>query len=623
MKKVILFLAFGFLLAVFSFPLFSADIEIATVVGKKTLSIGESFIYQIQINGSDNASGFPKEKWNDSDFSNSFKVKFLGGQNNSSRQVSIINGRRKETINTAYIITYSLTPMTSGILTIPSVSLTIDGDKYSTRPIKIESKEAEESENLKLLISIDKDEAFIGEPLLITFTWYIGMNVNDFSYSIPFFKDGNFNFIDPSGSNYDPSTLVKFSVDGIPVNAVQGKGTLTGKTYTTLTFSKLIIPKTAGIFIIPKSTIAVSAQISRAGRSSDMFSSFFSSFSPEYKQFTVPSNELSLKVMALPETGKPENFNGYIGELNIKTSASPLDVRVGDPITFTMRMSGPKNIADWNPPDLNKQYELAANFKMPSEISAGKVEGDSVIFTQTIRSLNDTVTQIPALEIPYFDTSKGVYSVAKSEAIPIHVTKGSAVRVEGSETSNSNNLQQEIIQTTNNGINFNYDDVRILEDQSFGLKILTQFPLNLLIIIPPLMFIVIIIIRVFKKRTVFLSRSSRKITLSDLTREMKEIKLESPAEESSAKVKKLFLKFLANKMLIPGSTITEKDVTDWMINKNMNITDFPMLLEVFSLLDEIQYGGVRSAGKSEKEQLENLIKKVLIAVEDMEGRIRK
>jgi len=68
-----------------------------------------------------------------------------------------INGHRKEIINTAYIISWSLTPLVSGILTIPGVSLTVEGDKYTTRSIEIESKEAEESDHLKLLISFDKE----------------------------------------------------------------------------------------------------------------------------------------------------------------------------------------------------------------------------------------------------------------------------------------------------------------------------------------------------------------------------------------------------------------------------------------------------------------------------------
>lgn len=152
-----------------SFSLFGADIQVAAVVEKNILSVGESFIYQIQIQGNDNASGYPEETWDDSDFTDSFNVAFLGGQNNSSRQISIINGRRKEIINSSYIISYSLTPLKTGNLVIPAVSLNIDGNQYTTRTIKIESREAMENDDLKLVVSLDKKELYVGEPLLITF----------------------------------------------------------------------------------------------------------------------------------------------------------------------------------------------------------------------------------------------------------------------------------------------------------------------------------------------------------------------------------------------------------------------------------------------------------------------
>ncbi len=621
-RTVILLITITILISV-SFPLFGEDIEIVAVVEKNILSVGESFIYQIQINGSDNASDFPNDKWDDPEFTSNFNVEFLGGQNNSSRQISIINGRRKEIINTAYIISWSLTPLTSGTLKIPSVSVTIEGNKYTTRSIMIESREAEESENLKLLVTLDKERAYVGEPLIITFTWYIGMNINDFIFSIPFFKDKNFSLMDHSGLTPDPSSLVRFPVDGTSVTAVQGKGTIKGKSFTTVTFSKLVIPKKPGNFIIPKSVISVSAQISRDGRGGDLFSSFFSSFSPEYEQFTVPSNDLSLKVMSLPEFGKPEKFNGYIGELDIETSASPLDVRVGDPITFTMRISGPKNISDWDPPDLNKQYELAANFKMPSEISAGKIEEDSVVFTQTIRSLNDTVTQIPALEIPYFDTSKGKYRIARSQAIPITVARGSAVKVEGTTSTDSGDLQKEIVQTSNNGINFNYNNIKILKTQSVGLKALTGFPFNLLLIFPPLLFLVVLLFVLSKKGKFFTAKIGRKNTLAELTKELKNIKLnlEYSSEDSGRKIKVIFISYLADKMTESKGFVTEQDVKNWLINKNLKVDSFPLIFEVFSIINEIQYSGPLLQTQDRQMLFSNLIDKIQLAADDFEGRI--
>lgn len=624
MKRVCIVIFYVIILLIIPYSLFAVDIEITAVVEKNNLSVGESFIYQIQIQGSDSASDFPKENWGNSNFTDSFEVEFLGGQNNSSRQISIINGRRKEIINTAYIISWSLTPKKTGTLTIPAISVSIDGKIYTAKSIKIESKEAEENENLKLLVSLDKYTAYVGEPLIITFTWYIGMNINDFVYSIPFFKDKNFSFLDLEDSSADHSSIVRFPVDGISVTAVQGNGTLKGRSFTTITFSRLVTPKTPGNFVIPKSVISVRAVSSGSSRASDLFSSFFSSFQAEYQQFTVPSNDITLEVEALPLEGKPDNFDGYIGELNIETSASPLNVRVGDPITLSIRISGPKNIAEWDPPDLQKQSKFSSNFKIPSEISAGKIEGTSVVFTQTIRSLNDTVTEIPELEIPYFDTSKGIYRTARSQAIPITVARGSAVKVEGIENSTSEDLQQEIVKSENTGINFNYTDVEILNNQNFGLKTLIQFPTALLLIFPPLFFIILFIITLSRDRNFFsiLKRSDN--TLSKLKKELKniEFKLEDPLEDHGKKVKQIFQNYMSNKISADSGSIGEKDVKKWLTAEKQKIEDFPLIFEVFSLLDEIQFSGSFIQGKEQPQKIKQLINKVVLAVEDFEGRIK-
>ncbi len=378
-----------------------------------------------------------------------------------------------------------------------------------------------------------------------------------------------------------------------------------------------------GQYNIPKSVISVSAEISSRGRGSDLFSSFFSSFSPEYAQFTVPSNDLSLNVKALPSLGKPDNFNGYIGELNIETSASPLDVRVGDPITLTMKISGPKNIADWDAPDLNKQYELSANFKMPSSISAGKIDGDSIVFTQTIRSLNDTVTQIPPLEIPYFDAEKGIYSIASSKAIPITVAKGSAVRMEGSDISNSNDMQQDIVLASNNGINFNYEDIDIQKSQKFGLKVLTRFPIILALIIFPLVFLVVLVLKLTKKRNYFNGKNNRKKTLSEFKKDLKEIKsnLGNSSQGAGGQINILFQKFLSSKISAGKEFVSEEDLKTWLNNKNLKVDDFSLIFELFTILDEIQYAGVLLKDTDYKLQIESLIDKVLLAVEDFEGRV--
>ncbi|MCD6396044.1 MAG: BatD family protein, partial [Spirochaetaceae bacterium] len=594
-KNILLFLIC--IMILLSVSTFGETVRISAIVEKNNLSVGESFIYQVQIKGSENISNYPKDSWGKDNFSKDFSVKFLGGQNNSSRQVTIINGKRSETVNSGYFISYSLTPQNVGILTIPPISITIDGKIYTTKSIQIKVTEAEQSEDFHLKVSIDKNKCYVGEPLLLTFTWYIGVNVKDFTYSIPFFQNKNFKFSDPSNPNMDPSTFVNFPIEGATVNAVQGKGKLDGEMYTTLTFSKLVTPIKAGNFTIPKAVISVSAQTANNSGNNDFFNSFFSSVSPEYSQFSVPSNPLSLKVLDLPALNKPANFNGYIGELHIETTASPLDVKTGDPITLTMKIWGPKNISTWDAPDLQKQSKLLVNFKIPSEISAGKIDGESIIFTQTIRALNNKVNEIPALKIAYFDTKTGKYSFAESDPIPITVEYGKSLTIEGlsdpnSPTLKTNQEQQKLIQNSNRGINFNYEGRNILEKQSYGINSLFHFPLFGFIILPALIFFFILIIIIFQKYKLLSKKYLRKNTLGILKKDLKKIRTDNLFTSKTGKeIKLIFQNFLSMKMYKSIRLVTIENISTWLKKKGFTDKDFPLLFEVFEKLDELQFAG--------------------------------
>ncbi len=626
-KDILLFLIS--LMILLAAPVFGETIQVSALVEKNSLSIGESFVYQVQIKGSENISNFPKDKWGDDKFINNFSIKFLGGQNNSSRQVTIINGKRSETVHSGYFLSYSLTPKNIGVLSIPPISITVDGKIYTTNSIQIKVTEAEQSEDFHLRVSLDKNNCYVGEPLLLTFTWYIGVNVKDFTYSIPFFQNKNFKFSNPSNPNMDPSTLVNFPIEGATVNAVQGRGKLDGNMYTTLTFSKLVTPTKAGNFVIPKAVISVSAQTANSSGNSNFFNSFFSSVSPEYHQFSVPSNTLSLKVLDLPALNRPANFNGYIGELYIETTASPLDVKTGDPITLTMKIWGPKNISTWDAPNLKNQTELSTNFKIPSEISAGKIDNNSIIFTQTIRAVNDKVNEIPALKFAYFDTKTGKYSFAESDPIPIKVEKSKSIKIDELSTSNpqilqANREQQKIIQNSNNGINFNYEDKNILKEQSYGINYLFHFPLLGFIILTTLIFLSVLIYRVFQKYKLFSKKFLRQNALGILKKDLKKIETNNLlTNETGKNIKLIFQSFLSLKMHLDPSLVNLENIRRWLKKNGYADSDFPLLFEIFEKLNEIQFAGSVLSERENKLKYDDIITKIIKAAETLDRRIQK
>jgi hypothetical protein len=127
------------------------------------------------------------------------------------------------------------------------------------------------------------------------------------------------------------------------------------------------------------------------------------------------------EVLPLPTEGRPASFSGAVGRYEINAFAVPTNVRVGDPIELVIDISG-QPIETIPGPDLAANTELNEDFRVPTEILAGTVRGNSKRFTQTIRAKRADVKNIPPIEFSYFDPQAGQYAVARSEPIPVLVS---------------------------------------------------------------------------------------------------------------------------------------------------------------------------------------------------------
>ncbi|MCP5112400.1 MAG: protein BatD, partial [bacterium] len=164
-----------------------------------------------------------------------------------------------------------------------------------------------------------------------------------------------------------------------------------------------------------------------------------------YESFVVPSNSLALTVAEVPAAGRPDNFSGLVGNYRMAVQATPTEVNVGDPITLTLRISGPEYLDAIELPPLTNQTALARDFKIPPERAAGVVKGSAKSFTQTIRAKHSDVIEIPPIELAYFDADSGSYKVARTAAVPLTVQGTRIVTARDAEGfSDAGTVQSEI-----------------------------------------------------------------------------------------------------------------------------------------------------------------------------------
>ena len=171
-------------------------LEAKALVERSDPYVGETFIFQIQVSGSENP-----EQPNLSHLMD-FTVEYQGGQQNSSRSVTIINGKVTQDVKEGYFFNYRLIPKREGRLTIPSITVTADNLSAKTSPVVINAQKPLETDDFKLRLQLTKGRCYVGEPLILSVTWYLGKDVRDFNFTLPLLDDNTFYFAQTGQSLY-------------------------------------------------------------------------------------------------------------------------------------------------------------------------------------------------------------------------------------------------------------------------------------------------------------------------------------------------------------------------------------------------------------------------------------
>ncbi len=459
------------------------EIAVRAAVESESVYLGQSFVYQIQVDGSDEVSQpdiAPLERL--------FTVEFLGGSSNNSQSITIVNGRMEKQVHRGYVFQYRLTPRAQGDVTIPAIAVKVKGRPFQTNPVRLGVNQPVETEDFKLRMSLSRGSSYVGEPVVLTVTWYIGRDVEDFRVTMPLLDSPDFDFFDPETKTDPNKQYYRIPVGSGQVIAEKGTGTIDGRTFATITFKKALMPKRAGSLVVPPSTIECAA-VSGTLRGRDFFDdffrdNFFGMRRGAMQRYVVPSNSLSLAVRDLPAAGRPASFAGHVGEYKISASATPTDVSVGDPITLKIILSGPDYLGNVDLPRLQDQSELNTYFKVPDERADGKIAGRTKVFTQTIRAKGESVKEIPAIALSYFDTKSGSYRTASTSPIPITVHATRVVTAVDAEGDAAGPLGSPL-ESWKEGIAYNYEGPAVLESKAFGLPSALRSPLWLAMIFAP------------------------------------------------------------------------------------------------------------------------------------------
>ncbi len=553
-----------------------------------TVFVGESFRFEIHVNGVDQ-SDRP-----DTGGLKGFRAQYGGGRNTSSQQITYINGRMNRVEQRSYVHSYLLVAEQEGQLTIPAIPVDAAGKTVYTKPLQVKANKPHEIDDFKLVMELSNESPHMGEPVILSVTWYISAHVKLGPFAVPALSDDAF-FVDDTPVDRRKETLEVQVGTGITISE-KSHTTLLGEPYTAIQFRKVLIPKQSGAIKLDPSTVMFHAMVGykppqRNRRS--MFDNFFgnSGKQPIYKKVVIPSNELLMQVKPLPLSGRPDGFAGHVGTYRIEASASPLQVSVGDPVHLVVAVSGPEYLKHLPPPPLHEQTTLIDDFKVPTQPPEGEMQGSAKIFTQTIRALRPDVASIPPIELPYFDTRHSEYRMARSEPIRIQVREsrvvtafdGEGIQLGGGPTA---------VEGWARGIAHNYEDTGALVNQVYGPAAWISSPAWIAALsLPPMLYgfaTAMVLVRQSRKRESASTRTRR--ALRGLEEAARNTKGKDPASVAGETLDAL-RGYLGSKLEIPTSALTFSDAEAPLLDREVAEDLLAELRAIFNACEAGRYGG--------------------------------
>ena len=341
---------------------------------------------------------------------NGFRV--VGGPNQSVSN-SWINGVR--TFSKTY--SYFLTPEKKGNYTIGQASIEIDGDIYKTLPVKVQVTEAVESslspgspssvvdDDIELSIEISKSNPYLNEPISVEFKLLFNPKINVTNLG-----------------EIDNPEFKNFWSQNIKIPRLEIKSTsYKGQRYNYVTWKKaLLFPQKAGDLEILPLTLDVTIDVPTNRRD------FFGNTIYTQTSKKVASRKRVIKVKNFPENGKPESFNGAVGNFDISLNSSKSQLKATESFQLEFKVNGNGNLKLFSLPEIivpSSLEKYTPEFREKINTSLSGMNGE-ISNVYTIVPQYQGKYPIPPVEFSFFNPKTEQYVTLYSNESIVDVLDG-------------------------------------------------------------------------------------------------------------------------------------------------------------------------------------------------------
>lgn len=521
----------------------------------------------------------------------------------TSQSVSIVNG----SMTVKYSVYYTVAAPNVGTYKIPPVTAEYNGKTYKSKELVItaqdnpqqnqaqnqggsqnqQQSQAEEqvsgSGNLFIDVNVNKKEVYVGQHIVLSAGFYSRYNIQEIADTkLPSYNG----FWVKEISTPSRITLQQKLINGVPYSYG-------------LLHKKVLIPQRAGELVIEPYSIDF---ITREG------------FWDSYKR-TGKSTAKTIKVKQLPSP-KPDNFGGAVGSFNISMTADKEEVKLDDPLTIKVTLTGNGNIQLCEAP----KVDIPSAFEAFPPKSAENIKTDDSgmsgtrTFSYVAIARQPGEITIPAVKFSYFDLASKSYKTVSTNELTIKIT--------GERDSTATAFTGGVIKSDVENLG---SDIRFIK-QGFELKskkfgFFNSFEFWMIILVLALAFTAVILLRLqqIKNNANLAAVKNRKAGRTSRKRLKKaaEYMKQNKKDEFYEEVLNALWGYLGDKLEMPASELTRDNVVDKLGDKGVSMD----AVEPFvNTLNDCEFERYAPSGLARP--LQDMYTRAAEAIEQMENNIK-
>jgi len=401
-----------------------------TKVSKKKLGVNE----RLRVDFVMNKDG---DNFNPPSFEN-FTV--VGGPSQSISN-SWINGVKS--FSKTY--SYFLAPKQRGNFTIGQATIEIDEETFKTLPVKVTVTAAVDKpkdpndpdhivqENIHLVAEVSKTNPYLNEAITVVYKLYVSEST------------GVSNWRELDIPRYNDFWSQNIDIKGIKIQ----NGTYNGEDYRYVVLRKTVLyPQKTGTLNIEPLTLDITVDVPTNRR--DIFGGRLM----QSVHRSVAAGNRTINVKPLPETGRPIDFTGAVGDFDFKVTTSKNTLKATEALEAKVEVRGSGNLKLFKLPKLSLPSALEVyepEHKEKISVNLNGMNGESSDSYTIVPSYQGKYP-IPSISFSYFDLKAGRYKTIASDEIVIDVTEGPTNR--SNILANKDNTKQQVVTSGNQFASF-------------------------------------------------------------------------------------------------------------------------------------------------------------------------